>query len=78
MFNFLLITYLAAHQIDINLEKVKKAEVHSSFVTTAVLEQPPRSHHKGATCRVQTDQQYPNLWHCQLGQDIPENIELEI
>ena len=32
----------------------------------------PRSHHKGATCRVRTgDQRYPILCHCQLGQDIP-------
>ena len=32
----------------------------------------PRSHHKGATGRVQTgDQLLPVLCHCQLGQDIP-------
>ena len=33
----------------------------------------PRSHHKGATCRVRTgDQLLPVLCHCQLGQDIPD------
>ena len=32
----------------------------------------PRSHHKGATGRIQTgDQLLPVLCHCQLGQDIP-------
>ena len=32
----------------------------------------PRSHHKGATCRVRTgDQLLPVICHCQLGQDIP-------
>ena len=38
-----------------------------------VWELRPRSHHKGATCRVRTgDQRYPVLCHCQLRQDIPE------
>ena len=47
-----------------------KQEVHSSFITTNVLEQLPRSHHKGASGRVRTgDQLYPVLCHCQLGQD---------
>ena len=36
----------------------------------------PRSHHKGATGRVRTgDQLLPILCHCQLGKDIPKNIE---
>ena len=44
-----------------------KAEVRSSFITTTVWEQCPRSHHKGATGRVRTgNQRYPVLCHCQL------------
>ena len=40
----------------------KKAEVCSSFITTTVREQRPRSHHKGATGRVRTcNQQYQVL-----------------
>ena len=35
----------------------------------------PRSHHKGATCRVWTgDQLLPVLCHCQFGQDIPKHF----
>ena len=42
-----------------------KAEFHRSFITTTVLEQRPRSHHKGATGRVRTwNQRYPVLCHC--------------
>ena len=48
-----------------------KAEVRSSFITTTVGEQNPRSHHKGATGRVRTgDRLHPVLCHCQLGHDI--------
>ena len=50
---------------------IVKAEVHSSFITTTVLEQNPMSQHKGAT-RVQTgdvtvSRHDPVLCHCQLG-----------
>ena len=40
--------FIASHP---NLNRLLKAEVHSSFYTTtvSVLEQHPRSHHKGAT-----------------------------
>ena len=42
-----------------------KAEVCSSFFTTTVWEQHPRSHHKGTTGRVRTgDQRYPVLCLC--------------
>ena len=50
-----------------------KAEVRSSFITTTVLDQSPRSHHKGATSRVRTgDQLYSALCQChyQFGQGI--------
>ena len=49
-----------------------EVQVRSSFLTTTVREQHPRSYYKGATGRVRTgDQRYPVLFHCQLGQDIP-------
>ena len=38
----------------------------------------PRSHHKGATGRVQTgDQLLPFLCPCQLGQDIPTKVQVQ-
>ena len=48
---------------------ILKAEVCSSFIITTVRDQSPRSHHKGATSRVQTGNPlYPALLcHCQLG-----------
>ena len=49
--------------------RILKAEVRRSFITTVttVWEQRPRSHHKGATGRVQTgDQRYLVLCHRQL------------
>ena len=50
----------------------QKAEVRSSFNTTTVQDEDPRSHHKGTTGRVQTgDRLYLVLCHCQLGQGIP-------
>ena len=46
---------------------ISEAEVRSSFITTTVREQNPRSHHKGATGRVRTgDRRHPVLCHCQL------------
>ena len=37
----------------------------------------PRSHHKGATGRVQTgDQRLPVLYRIQLGQDIPQSVRV--
>ena len=50
-----------------------EVEARCSFITTTVLEQRPRSHHKGATGRVRSgDQRYPVLFHssCQSGQDM--------
>ena len=51
-------------------------EVYRAEVRPALLPRlfgtNPRSHHKGATGRVRTgDQWLPVLCHCQLGQDIP-------
>ena len=56
-----------------------KAEVLCSFITMTLLEQNPRSHHKGATGRVQTGNQlYPVLGYCQLGQDIQDKFTMSL
>ena len=61
--NVLLISVCAAFSESVDAEEEPymsrsvKAKVRRSFITTAVREQPPRSHHKGATGRVRTGDQ---------------------
>ena len=49
-----------ATQRSCSLHSQVKAEVRRSFITTTVRERP-RSHHKGATCRVRTGDHGPTV-----------------
>ena len=63
----LLISVFRLDDVSSKQEYIIKEEVHSSFITTTYWEQHPRSHHKGATGRVQTgnhDNVYP--YHLQM------------
>ena len=60
---------------------------HSSLNTTTVWEQHPRPHHNGATDAITTsgkgrvrtgDRWHPVLCLCQLGQDIPEMLDVRM
>ena len=64
------IHYHCKTSLNYSSAEASKEEVRSSFITTTVWDQSPRSHHTGDTGRVRTgDHLNPALCHCQLRQD---------